>query len=381
MTASLPPTNDGSAAKASHGRKTTYHGLNALRGVAAIAVMLVHVPEAFGIPLTFSGYLGVDLFFLMSGFVIADAYEARLRAGLTVAVFMKIRLLRFYPAYVLGLGFAALRIVGLAALHEPAAKLAELGTSFALALAFLPSPVGRYNLPSLYPLNAPTWSLAVELVINMLFAASCRALTVRLLWTIAAMSAALLIFFAFHGGVAGGWGWQNWWLGYVRASFSFPLGLLLHRFRHRLRLVRRLAPIAPVLLAAALVGPGPRWAVGYELVFVLVLSPMICAMATGTMPPWSTGLCTYLGRTSYPLYAIHLPLFILASAATRLARVPAGEIALLCIALLLPTCWYIDLIDERLRRRWSERFPRRSTAGLIQGQAPVLHQETPAASS
>jgi peptidoglycan/LPS O-acetylase OafA/YrhL len=82
--------------------KRVYHALNGVRGIAALAVLLHHARTLIG-DVSVSGYMAVDLFFLLSGFVVAHAYEERLKGGLTAWKFIKLRLLRFYPLYLVGI--------------------------------------------------------------------------------------------------------------------------------------------------------------------------------------------------------------------------------------------------------------------------------------
>src|ERR1700761_6004380 len=79
-----------------------YPALDGLRGVAAIAVMLHHFRPLTAPWLFAHGYLAVDLFFLLSGFVIAHAYDARFRKGLGVPAFLVIRLIRLWPMIAFG---------------------------------------------------------------------------------------------------------------------------------------------------------------------------------------------------------------------------------------------------------------------------------------
>jgi peptidoglycan/LPS O-acetylase OafA/YrhL len=82
-----------------------FRTLDGIRGIAATIVMTRHLPEMFG-RLTFPRcYLAVDLFFVLSGFVIANAYGARLASGMGLAEFMRIRFIRFFPFYILAFAF------------------------------------------------------------------------------------------------------------------------------------------------------------------------------------------------------------------------------------------------------------------------------------
>ena len=85
--------------------------VNGLRGVAALMVILYHIFEGFATSPTDQrfnhGYLAVDFFFVLSGFVIGYAYDDRWKAGFKTKGFFKRRLIRLHPMIVLGfvLGF------------------------------------------------------------------------------------------------------------------------------------------------------------------------------------------------------------------------------------------------------------------------------------
>lgn len=71
-----------------------FHTLDALRGIAAIGVVIFHMQLAFNPIRAPGGYLAVDLFFIMSGVVLSHAYEGRFRAGMGTVEFMRVRLIR-----------------------------------------------------------------------------------------------------------------------------------------------------------------------------------------------------------------------------------------------------------------------------------------------
>ena len=146
---------------------TTFHGLHSLRGLAAVAVLLFHAKAVFGIQLAPSGYLAVDLFFILSGFVIAHSYDPRFEAGLSARTFIIARAARFWPLFALGTGFGAAWLVLENIASPPAAlSISEVLGFSALALAYVPAPVAG----DLVPLNVPAWSLFFELIVNAGFA-------------------------------------------------------------------------------------------------------------------------------------------------------------------------------------------------------------------
>ncbi len=280
--------------------------LDGLRGVAALAVVGSHFENLSGISLHLqhSG-VAVDFFFILSGFVIAQAYERRLAAGLGWGAYMLARLRRLWPAILGGLA------IGLAA-----AVLAgeRLSLAMALQVLLLPAVWGpSLHGGELFPLNGPQWSLFLELAVNALHAAVFRWLTVpRLVAAVAAAGLALILVSARFGGLDVGWSRANVWGGPPRVIWGFGVGVLL--FRAHARGLR--APALPCALVAlalglVLVRPWPEqglYAVT-DLVIVLAVLPVLVSLAVrSTVPRWASGPARWLGWLSYPLYAVHVPL-------------------------------------------------------------------------
>ena len=340
------------------GRAFKFDGLNALRGVAAIGVLLAHCTSFLGnwAP---SGPLAVDVFFLMSGFVIAHAYDQRLRDGLSTASFTGLRLVRFYPLYLVGLLLGSVKVAGMYILSAPAFPASQVAVGFALALLFLPAPPSLFSGGSLYPMNTPAWSLAVELIVNAGYAAFFRWLSGSALILICLTGFVTLVSLTVAGGSPlGGAVWGSVGLGYARALFAFPLGVLFYRYRHRIPKVPAPWYVAPILLAAFLAIEPHSWKGLYHLLFMVGASPLIVWIAAQPVPNRWRPLCTYLGRTSYPLYAVHVPIIvILDGAAVVLGLAPAALVSG-GVVILLAGCWYLDLIDERFRRKITRRAPR-----------------------
>ena len=85
--------------------KPHYDILDGLRGIAALTVVWFHIFEAFATSHLDQrinhGYLAVDFFFILSGFVIGYAYDDRWKK-MTVTEFLKRRLIRLHPMVVIG---------------------------------------------------------------------------------------------------------------------------------------------------------------------------------------------------------------------------------------------------------------------------------------
>lgn len=285
--------------------KTYLPSLDGLRGVAALAVVGSHFENLSGhsLHLQHSG-VAVDFFFILSGFVIAQAYERRLAGTLTWRGYMALRLERLYPAI---LGGLALGVVAALAAGE------RLHPAMAAQLLLLPVVFGPVlHGGELFPLNGPQWSLFLELAANALHAAVARWLTTPRLAAIVGLSAAALIWTSLtFGGLDVGWSRASFWGGPPRVMFGFGMGLLLFR----LHAAGRAAPRVPfVLIVAALVvclvRPFPEASLALDdLVIVLVALPTLVALAVrAPVPDRALGLMTWLGARSYPLYAVHAPL-------------------------------------------------------------------------
>jgi peptidoglycan/LPS O-acetylase OafA/YrhL len=244
-------------------------------------------------------YLAVDFFFILSGFVLAHAYEDRLLGGMTPTQFMHLRLIRLYPLYLIGMliGIATATAVGrLGWPNEPNSWLSVLS-----ALLFLPDPSSRSDA---YPLNAPAWSLFFELTVNAAYAIGIRKLSNRFLIIIAFLSLAVLA--ACYGNLKIGSSWANFIGGFPRVCFGFFVGVLTYRIwstaTWRPSLPQWTAPgLAIALLLILDVS-------SFDLVAVLVF-PFIVYCGASREPSLRTrAIFLWLGGISYALYITHVPL-------------------------------------------------------------------------
>ena len=294
----------------SGGARHQYVMLDGLRGIAAGCVVLFH----FGLldRLTRApshAYLAVDLFFVISGFVVAHAYESRLAAGLSVPGFARLRLLRLYPLHALGMALGAL-VVAASALRRGGAA-APVGAWLSLGIGFLPrlGPGGG----DLFPLNGPAWSLMLELIANLAYAALVPRLSNRVLAAIVGVSGLSLLLIGAAGlPLNGGARVEGGLLGVPRVCFGFFLGVAMLRAHRAGRL--RAPAVHPVLLIggvlAVLLAPVPFSASGpFDALMILCLLPglVACAIAAEPRGRLRAGLSA-IGRPSYALYALHGPL-------------------------------------------------------------------------
>lgn len=302
---------------------THYATLDGLRGVAAVTVVAFHAPDVVAGCRPESACLAVDVFFVLNGFVIAHAYDARLGHELTGRDFLRRRVVRFFPLYLiasaLGTMAAAAGVVVLHDAHQWTAR--SLLIRAMLAVLMLPSPV----TPLLFPLNDASWSLFFEFVANGIYATQMlrRGPLVTFVSTLAAIGLAVLV--TSYGAVDQGAQWDDPGgtpcLGGVRVKYSCTVGLLIYRHRAVLHAPRVLVIALLLILAGALwLDPPMGWRAAFDLIFVLVLSPVIVADGSKSAPQSRTMVRTrgFLGSISYPIYMLHRTLMnIVARAGPR----------------------------------------------------------------
>jgi peptidoglycan/LPS O-acetylase OafA/YrhL len=342
-----------------------FHTLDALRGIAAIGVLLFHMREPFA-PLEIpGGYLAVDLFFMMSGVVLSHAYESRFRSGMGTLDFMRVRLIRLYPVYFLGTLLAiAVTLASMRGRNIQNWDAASLIQAALLALLFLPNFSARSYL---FPLNIPSWSLFLELVVNLLFVITWPLLTSRRLIAVSLlMGGAVCLAIAQQGSIDQGSTGTGFAVGLARTIFGFSVGVLIAR---RIRDVHRgesnlvfLAIMAIFVIAIAGRPEGELRAI-WDGVCVLVVFPLLVFGGT-LIDPGSRlrKLATFLGVTSYTVYVFGSPLSSIVNSATRhftgsTVGAPYSGVALL--AVLLAGCWLVDrYIDMPVRRQLSRVVPK-----------------------
>jgi peptidoglycan/LPS O-acetylase OafA/YrhL len=324
--------------------------LDGLRGLAALNVVALHVS---GGAWPASGGLAVDLFFMLSGFVLAAVYEPRLRTGLTAGAFCAARLARLWPVYLAGVG------AGLA-VYLPAGGAAALAG--AANAVFVRGP---------FWVDGPLWSLALEIAVNVAFAAGLWRLSDTGLAILASASAAVLaLAWPQLGSLDFGWqaGGPGRALGYARVFYGFPLGWLIWRRRQD---IARLCTARASLIAAA--GAAASFFVpasAAQLIALFALYPLaVAALALGPQPQGTLGRVALIaGALSYPLYALHAPVVILA----RSAGAP-----LLALPLALAIAWAAHRTIEPAGRRLLNRiFTGLASSPASQPERTVTHAYT-----
>ena len=366
--------------------KPHYEILDGLRGVAALMVILFHLFEAHagGNHLTQiinHGYLAVDFFFMLSGFVIGYAYDDRWDR-MTLGTFFKRRIIRLHPMVIMG------SIVGAVFFYFQESSvcfplIGETPVWMLLLLmlwgcTLLPLPL-RWDVrgwTEMHPLNGPCWSLYYEYIANILYALFIRRFSKKALAVLVFLAACLTVYrgqTAALGDMVGGWAltWEQQYVGFVRLLYPFFGGLLLSRLGWLIRVKKRAfwycsLIIVCMLSVPRLGGEEHYWMNGlYESFCILFLFPLIVSMGAGgkVTGSRSTAICKFLGDISYPIYITHYPLVYVYTAwvCNTGASITDGIPYMVLVFVGAVTLAYVSLrlYDEPVRRWLTDRFLKR----------------------
>jgi peptidoglycan/LPS O-acetylase OafA/YrhL len=338
--------------------KPHYPILDGLRGVAAILVIIYHLFEAYyPVPAhhpEHHGYLAVDFFFLLSGFVVGYAYDDRWEKGMSVWDFFKIRLIRLHPLVLLGVLIGAIGFW-----YDPYTNgmqhvsLPQLVGVMLIGLTLLPSPdIRGWN--ETHPLDGPCWSLLQEYIANLIYALFGRRMSKIVLLVIVVVSGtALTIVAVWHGDLATGWGYDTFWIAVVRMMFPFFAGLLLFR-TGRLIKVPMAFPVCSLFLIVLFFLPTFKYNGLYEAACIILGFPLLVALgAGGQISGWWARLCNFLGAISYPVYITHYPfIYIYTAWVVNKKPEPQQIIPVACglfLLFILLAYGALKLYDEPLR--------------------------------
>lgn len=337
-----------------------FHSLDGLRGVCALSVMLFHAANLFRPgPLLAHGFLAVDMFFLLSGFVIALNYEQTLRSGLRTADFLRARARRLLPVYWLGAAFNIAIFIGMASAgYYPGFTALMIWVAVPLlTLAMLPVygvPGGGFS-PAM--MNV-TWSLFVEWLVNILYAAGLFRAGTRALVSVAAtgwLAMAVAGYFTTRGWCVGISRDDVFIYGLLRGVPAFLAGVIIFRM-HKGGMLARLPVISTELLLtlwlciAAV--PTLTATPTFDAIAVILLCPLLVMLLIRSDAGAPAFTCT-LGALSYPLYVVHPGIIILAQGTPLfgLDRAPDPLRAALVIASCLAAASLVLWISN-LRGPW-----------------------------
>lgn len=367
--------------------KKHYEILDGLRGVAAILVVIFHIFEAFNEGSRFKqiinhGYLAVDFFFLLSGFVVAYAYDDRWEK-LTQWEFYKRRLIRLQPMVIMGM------IIGAIFYYFQASNVFPQIAGMEVWKVILTMVIGFTLLPippsleirgwgEMHPLDGPAWSLFFEYIGNILYALFFRKFSNTVLTIFVLIFAAMLInltVFGPKGDVIGGWSLnlEQMNIGFTRLLYPFFAGVLLSRLGKLIH-IKGAFWVCSILILVIFSIPrigdeNSLWMNGlYESFSIIVLFPLIVAIGAGgeIKNPLSLKICKALGDISYPIYIIHYPLiywymaWVIDNKVTLKEGYPLGIGVLVASIVIALLC--LKFYDEPVRNRLTNKFLRRKVS-------------------
>lgn len=378
--------------------KPRYEILDGLRGVAAIMVVIFHLFETYSKgpchQLVNHGYLAVDFFFILSGFVIGYAYDDRWGRNMSQWDFYKRRLIRLEPMVIMGLAIGGfLFYFGDAPWLEPVMQTPwwKLLLLMILGCFMFPTPpsLDIRGWGEINAINGPIWSLMFEYVANILYATVVRHFSKVVLTAFVAASALMTVDICLNIDVFGilaprssaaytviggfGMSWEQLYIGVGRLLYPFFGGLLLYRLGWRLNIGRQgflwlSVALMAIMAMPHLGGDTPNIANGlFCAVAILLFFPAIVAAGAGSplagrrMLPF----CKWLGAISYPLYITHYPLiYMQMSWASRHPDAPLSThiwvaVSILIVAIAIAYAC-LKVYDEPVRQWLTGRFLRRN---------------------
>lgn len=334
--------------------KQRFEILDGMRGSAALFVVIMHLFEANFPDLAENpfhhAFLGVDFFFMLSGFVIGYAYDHRWPSW-NIKDFFRVRLIRLHPLVLLGIAIGALGywfdpFVGNA---QHVSGLRLLMAIF-LSVLLIPSPALPNRYDETHSLNGPHWTLLQEYIGNIIYGIIGRRLNRTGLIVITIVSGIVLLIVAIRvGQIFLGWGASNFWMAPVRMAFPFFAGLLLFRINARIKIPMAYPLLTLLLLIVFMIPvfPNLTWNGLYEALVVILVFPFIIAAGAGSdIDGPIKKLCNFFGRISYPIYITHYPFIYIYTHWVAEKHPPLQQSLIVAAGLLI---WFIVLAYVAVR--------------------------------
>ena len=328
--------------------KQRYDILDGLRGVAALMVIIFHFFElySFGNPskqIINHGYLAVDFFYVLSGFVLGYAYDDRWDK-MSYWDFYKRRLIRLHPMVIAGSLLGMCYFFLGECINSPNIESVNplyFFLTIIMSILMIPCPAqmdirgwGETN-----SFNGPNWTLTYEYIVNILYSLIFRRLHTIIIGILTLASALLLVnltcnFDIFNVmneresnkyTVIGGWSLTSCELcvGFTRLFYPYFAGYLVYRLKLKIRIPYSFI-ICSIILITFLSMPRlekegyPIFNGIYEAIVIILIFPLVIIIGAGdtTKNEILTKICKFIGELSYPIYITHYPIIYMNSAWT-----------------------------------------------------------------
>ncbi|GGY69532.1 acyltransferase [Cellvibrio zantedeschiae] len=338
-----------------------FYALDGIRGVAAIAVMFYHYTQHNQLDWLHGAWVAVDIFFILSGFVLMHSYSKKVSQGMTFKEFFYSRIARLGPMYIVGLALG----IGAALLlifsnPESPVRLINVATASTLNFFLLPYfneyawPFGSHNIHgTVFPLNDPSWSLFFEIFVNIIFfvyLAYCRRINL-LIFVVMSGIIFIVLTLGFHQINPGARG-SSFVFGFPRVIFEFFFGVLIYQCYSYYKLPPKIFTYG-IFFLVALCFFSSKGAIA--LVNALVLAPVLIAIfAKLPVSGNSVGACKFLGDISYPLYVTHYPIYRLLAEMSFMRELSPLIQTLLFSAIAIVAAVILIKIDESIRSSFKQ---------------------------
>lgn len=346
--------------------------LDGLRGIAAVVVVVFHFMEIaitdYSRNIVAHGYLAVDFFFCLSGFVIAYAYDHR-APQMGFVQFAKLRLIRLQPLVVIG------TVLGLFTfLVDPFSDFygtygfGKTTLLFLSSICLIPYPVMPERYFNLFSLNAPAWSLFWEYIANLFYILVLFKISKKILLPLVLIALVAICYVAkAYGNLSGGWGGENFFVGAVRVSFSFLLGMLIYRSNWIIKNKLGFLGVGILLLLGFLVPYRDNYNWLIEPILVLFYFPLLVALGAGTkLSPSFKRITKLSGDISYPLYMTHYPFVWVFLTYVLTVKPPMSLLAIVIpvsvIALLILAYLIMLFVDQPIRKYFTNALKKDTQA-------------------
>ncbi len=357
--------------------KKRFDLLDGVRGLAALAVMVLHFTQRSGLPWLPGAGVAVDMFFVLSGFVIARSYGSRILDGMSFSAFFKARLIRLMPLYLLGLFLGLWAVLVTVPPTSGGPSQGEIAKAAALGLFMLPY-FNQISWPfaqelvfgPIFPLKGPSWSLFFEIFVNILFFFVVlkyrKSLHLGVL-----LGLVCLYFLACARYNNPGWGYETFIGGFPRVIAGFFVGVWISEAK--LYQTKTPAWMAYGLILVSF----SAFALAHKQIqlaniFFIIPALIICCASIDVQGVLRHS-CAMLGELSYPLYVIHMPIYQLLYAVPEFLALSPLPKLLGASLVTVPAAFILIYVDRHVRAALSRK--------LLPKAVPASLANTPSAAT
>ena len=342
--------------------KTRFYALDALRGIAALAVMFYHYTQHNGLNWLHGAWVAVDIFFILSGFVLMHSYGKKFLQGMTFRDFFISRIARLGPMYlvglILGIVAAIMAYVSDTTESPPFYAIATTSTLNLFLLPYFNSQTWPFGDESIYgtvfPLNDPSWSLFFEMFVNIVFfycLTQFKSINLKLLalGAGAIFVATTIYLHQVNPGATG----KTFIYGFPRVTFEFFLGVIIYQFYNHYKLPPKFV-IYSIFAVVALCFFSTLGAVA--LANSLIFAPILIAVfAKVVVHTTGENICKFLGDISYPLYVTHFPIYRILFESGFISNLDPVVETLLFSGISIGTAVVLVKIDTSIRNSFKRK--------------------------